>query len=366
MLVFSRMDPTRIAVLLVALSTCLTAGAQDFSDDHFYSGSERNEGLKSLEGKPAPELSLDTWIGEETSLADLKGKVVIVDFWATWCGPCMNAIPKNVALVEEYGDSGLAFIGVHDANNGWDKAQGVVNDKNINYPVARDAGGASVKAYKLAFWPTYVAIDRKGIVRAAGLLPDKVSDVVRVLLAEDGGPTGGSASSGEFPEDWYVGGSSRLPAMARLEGEDAPSLQTTKWIGEAIQPEMLDGRVTVLRFLSPLSRGTRESMDAWRKTAKELGPQGVVFVGVCDHLTDWERMRVLLGDEAPPFPIARDAEPADSRLPLGATATAYGVRMWPTTVVIDRSGKVRAAGIDETRLQPVLEKLMAERINPDN
>jgi thiol-disulfide isomerase/thioredoxin len=365
MLVFPRMHPTLIAVLL-AISTCVTASAQDFPDDHFYSGSDRNQGLKSLEGNPAPELSLDTWIGEETSLADLKGKVVIVDFWATWCGPCMRAIPKNVSLVEEYGDSGLAFIGVHDANNGWDKAQGVVDDKNINYPVARDAGGASVKAYKLAFWPTYVAIDRQGIVRAAGLLPDKVADVVRVLLAEGGGATGNTATTGEFPQDWYVGGSSRLPAMARLEGEQAPSLQATKWIGEAIQPEMLEGRVTVLRFMSPLSRRTRESMAAWRKTASELGPQGVIFIGVCDHLADWERMRMLLGDEEPPFPIARDAEPTDSRLPLGATATAYGVRMWPTTVVIDRSGRVRAAGIDEAQLQPVLEKLMAEPINPDN
>ena len=64
----------------------------------------------------------------------------------------------------------------------------MVKDRNINYPVARDAGGASTKAYNLSFWPTYVVVDRKGVVRAAGLRPDKVSDVVKVLLAEKAVP----------------------------------------------------------------------------------------------------------------------------------------------------------------------------------
>ena len=362
--------PRRLPAWLVAgiaFSVLAPAGAQDFSDDHFYSGADRNQGLKDLEGKPAPELVLDAWIGEETSLSDLRGKVVIVDFWATWCGPCMAAIPKNISMVDEYGDSGLAFIGVHDSRNGWDRAQGVVNDKGINYPVARDASGASVKNYNLAFWPTYVAIDRKGIVRAAGLLPDKVSDVVRVLLAEEGGGGTGSRSTGEFPAEWYVGGEHRLPPMTALEGRPAPDLHVDDaWIGEPLEQDAQEGRVTVLRFVSPLSRATRESISRWRKLSTRLAPQGVLFVGVCDHLGDWERMQALFDGEPPPFSIARDVAPESGELPLGVTASRYGVRMWPTTVVIDRSGRVRAAGLDEKRLIEVIEKLMAEPIEPGN
>jgi hypothetical protein len=64
-----------------------------------------------------------------------------------------------------------------------------------------------------------------------------------------------------------------------------------------------------------------------------------------------------------PFPVAHDAAPpAESRLPLGATATAFGVRMYPTSVVVDRAGRVRAAGLRPEHVRAVAMKLMAERL----
>ena len=147
-----------------------------------------------------------------------------------------------------------------------------------------------------------------------------------------------------------------------MEGRPAPKFRTEEWIGDPVESESVEGRVTVLRFVSPLSRTTRESMGKWRKTSREFGPQGVLFLGICDHLADWDRMKSLVGEDGAPFPIARDVAPEGEGLPLGVTASSYGVRMWPTTVVIDRSGRVRAAGIDERHLGAVIEKLMAEPI----
>ena len=340
-----------------------TIWAGEFPDDYFFSKADRPASLKALEGQPAKSLELDEWIGEETSIEDLKGQVIVVDFWATWCGPCMAAIPKNIALVDKYKGQGMALIGVHDSNSGWDKASGVVNDKKINYPVARDKGGSSTKAYGLQFWPTYVVIDRKGVVRAAGLVPDKVEDVIKILLKEPGGPSDDASTTGEFPPEWYVGGKKRLPGMTGLEGKPAPDILTAsedEWIGDPSVLESREGRITVVRFLAPLNLETRQALPAWKKTADSLTPHGVVFLGICDYQCKWADMQSLVETETTPFPITRDQAPEEDGLPLGRTALTYGVRIWPTTVVIDRAGHVRAAGIKEDHLQAVIETLMAE------
>lgn len=143
------------------------------------------ESHASLEGKPMPALSgLSEWINGTVTSADLKGKVVVVDLYATWCGPCLAAIPHNNEMLKRYKDKGLALVGICTSSRGQEKMASVAKSRNIEYPVARDASRTMEKAWHVFYYPTYAVVDRKGIVRAVGLQPNKVEAVVKKLLAE--------------------------------------------------------------------------------------------------------------------------------------------------------------------------------------
>ncbi|MBL9121519.1 MAG: redoxin domain-containing protein [Phycisphaerae bacterium] len=337
------------------------AAVADVPDDWFFDGANRPKPLKELEGKPAPDLDVGDWIGDATSIKDNRGKVIVVDFWATWCGPCMASIPKNIELVKGSKEKGLVFIGVHDSKSGWDKASGVVSDKGINYPVAKDSG-ESVKRFSLQFWPTYVVIDRAGTVRAAGLLPDKVHDVVDMLLAEPPPADLAGASDGGNPPAWYFGGAKRPGWLKAVEGKKLPSLDVAKdatWFGEIPKADELKGRILIVHFLSPTSESAMKQFAELEKLAPEFAPQGVSFIGICDHRANWTAATAALKERGGKIPVLHDAA-GTPEIPLGAKAAELGLRIGATTLIVDRTGTVRAAGVRADRLKEALTTFLAE------
>jgi len=122
-----------------------------------------------------------------TSVEALRGRVIVLDFWATWCGPCRVFIPKLAALQARYGARGLSVIGV-STEDAKDVAL-FAERATIPYAVAVDKNGQTTRSYGVFSLPTVVVIDRRGVVRDVAIGYDSTEDsrldaTVRSLLTE--------------------------------------------------------------------------------------------------------------------------------------------------------------------------------------
>jgi cytochrome c biogenesis protein CcmG/thiol:disulfide interchange protein DsbE len=136
-----------------------------------------------LVGEPLPPLSLTEWLNGAGSLDDFGGKVLVIDFWATWCHPCLADAPRNVRLLETYGEHGLAVLGIC-ATTGSEKMVETARSAGMSYPLARDIDKASERALHVRWFPSHYLIDRDGIVRESRVSMDRVEEAVPDLLAE--------------------------------------------------------------------------------------------------------------------------------------------------------------------------------------
>ncbi|MCD6193525.1 MAG: hypothetical protein B5M54_10740 [Candidatus Aminicenantes bacterium 4484_214] len=113
---------------------------------------------------PAPDFTLTDLNGQTISLADFEGKVIFLNFWATWCPPCRQEIPGFIEIYEKYKDKGMVIIGI-SVDRGVSKVREFVNDNHIPYPVAMFTNEI-IKAYQPGrFIPTTIIIDKEKKIR---------------------------------------------------------------------------------------------------------------------------------------------------------------------------------------------------------
>lgn len=142
--------------------------------------------LVTESGKPAPDFSLTTFDGKQMSFADLRGKVVLLDFWATFCAPCIAALPELQALHAKHAASGLAVIGV-TIDDRPALVKKATTAAAVGYPILK-ATPAVLSAYKVTALPALVLIGRDGtIIRRFGGEADKtlmLSEIERAIAAQ--------------------------------------------------------------------------------------------------------------------------------------------------------------------------------------
>lgn len=147
---------------------------------------ERRDALALVDvGKPAPDFTLPTPDGQTISLSSLKGKVVVIDFWASWCGPCRAENPNMLKIYEKYKDADFTILGVSidQDQNAWKEA--IAQDKLIwNQVIAQSKEGEKTVAdqYGVVAIPHTVIIDKQGVIAGTVLFGDELEAKVTELL----------------------------------------------------------------------------------------------------------------------------------------------------------------------------------------
>ena len=147
-------------------------------------------GQVAVDAKPAPEFSLELLRGGTVELAALRGKVVMVDFWSSWCPPCRQEAPVLAQVYREYGGRPVEFIGVDI----WDRpedALAYIQQYGIPYPNGVDTDGAILIDYGVTGIPEKIFIDRDGFIARKFVGPMNAVDLraaLDELLAQEPTP----------------------------------------------------------------------------------------------------------------------------------------------------------------------------------
>lgn len=307
-------------------------------------------------GKPSPPLKFKALDGREVDLEGLRGKVVLLDFWATWCPPCMEELPQVRDAYERFHKQGFEVIGVSfDMERR--QLEEVVKHERIAWPQYFDGQGQSAapgKTFGILHWPTMWLVDRNGVIRyisAGQRLDKKIATLLREeanpLLAakavadakaalDKGGdaaakpasppPAGGPISPPGAPQD---------AAYLHWLGKPLPPVQFTAIDGRKVDTARLRGSVVLLDFWATWCAPCLAEIPNMKAVYDRYHRQGFEIVGVSADLdrADFER---VVREKALPWPQCFDAANGSASI-----INRYGIAHYPSMWLVDQRGIIR-------------------------
>lgn len=181
------MKLNKIATILFGASLLALGGSSYQSEVTKADQQVKLNSLAVQDDKPAPDFALKDVNGNTVHLSDFRGKVVVLNFWATWCPPCRKELPDFAEIQSEYGGKGLQFLGIALDDDGLSKVKPFVESAKIAYPILLPDASLAGKYGEMNVIPVTFLIDRKGVIRAhyVGMRKkDVLEDMVKPLLAE--------------------------------------------------------------------------------------------------------------------------------------------------------------------------------------
>lgn len=364
----------RLPLLLILLASVL-AGCQPGGKEELLVKSD--ERYLPMVGKPSPPLKFTALDGREVDLEKLRGRVVLLDFWATWCPPCIEEIPHVRAAYERYNKDGLEIIGVSfDAER--QRLEDVVKRENLTWPQYFDGGGqgaAPGKPFGIKHWPSMWLLDRNGVVRfiSAGAGLDRK---ITALLKESGNPVIAARNvfekkaaldrSGEEPVVAAPGkpvpvpggpisppGAPQDAAYLQWLGKSFPPLQFTAIDGRQVDTDKLRGRVLLIDFWATWCPPCMAEIPHVKAAYERYQKQGFEVIGVSADETRADLEKVVKAKEM--------AWPQlfEGRTGAVPNLRRYGVQHFPTMWLVDRQGIIRDV-TGAVALEDKVARLIAE------
>ncbi|GAA4931496.1 hypothetical protein GCM10023224_09350 [Streptomonospora halophila] len=176
-----------------------SGGGGESQEDRYVAGDGSSTAFAPGDREPAPEVSGETLGGEAVSLADYRGDVLVLNFWASWCGPCRSEVPVLNEVHAENKDAGVAFLGVNIKDDRA-AAQAFEENQDVEYPSLYDQPGKVAQAFRdtvpPAAIPSTLVVDRQGRIAARVIGEtsyNELSELVEPVAAEEGGAAAGAS-----------------------------------------------------------------------------------------------------------------------------------------------------------------------------
>ena len=323
-------------------------------------------------GKPAPDFEVMDLKGKKLSLKKYRGQVVLLDFWATWCGPCIAEVPNVKATYKKYKDQKFQIIGI-SLDNSKATLEKYIAKEGLGWHHYLDASGKVSTLYKVSGIPSTFLIDGEGVIRKADLrghtLETAVAELVKENLAKPAETAGDTPESGSKsksipatkllkPNKTAEKGESAKPAESRPDptewvGKPAPDFEVTDLKDKKLALKDYRGQVVLLDFWATWCGPCIAEMPKVKKAYEKYKDQKFQIIGIS------------LDRSQPPLDAYIEKEGItwhnywDKNREVRNLYKVWGI---PTTFLIDGEGVIRKASLGGFDVETAVAELVEENL----
>lgn len=320
-------------------------------------------------GKPAPEFQVKDLKGEELTLEKYRGQVVLLDFWATWCGPCINELPNVKKTYQEYKDKKFQIIGI-SLDRSQQPLEAFVKKEELGWVHHWDQGGKIANQYGVTGIPSMFLLDGEGVIRKTNLrgraLETSVAELVKENLTKpaksptktdtlesDSKPKSIPATKLIKPKP-ALQNEAPSPIATKVSdwiGKPAPDFKVTDVKGDELSLEDYRGQVVLLDFWATWCGPCIKEMPKLKKTFEKYKDQNFQIIGI-----SLDRSKPPLEAYIEKEELAWEHYWDQDR----KVREQYGVRAIPTAFLIDGEGIIRKASLGGFDVESAVAELVKE------